>query len=388
MELDLKFRSDKHQEDIKRREEYRAWLEEQEAKILSVSTQVADSVARQLSKNVNWASDALEKANIKPVAQTLFAERWGHFRKEKEFIANNFIHLLLRRLRMLASEKSKIYLIIDSGTTLYPLFKKLGQETVNCYLNKEEWIKKVSVITNNLPGVDSLMKHGRIQPNNRYSELAIDCRILPGVPLPVYSAVTGEETTDALNNYKTKCVNNCYFMGLITGNWIRVRRSEPPCPVPLARGTGHKEFKQAIINACDELYVVSPLGKLFVGPGPEELNEILNFDVQFKNPDWQPYNEVDINDEKAKTVSLITTSREKNRVLSYLSERLKERLRFNENILQECLITDMGNNIGVSNHIILPFDELPKHRWEEIEIEFPHPHTRKKRFMEKFFVQC
>lgn len=311
METDLKFKANKYQEDIKKREEYRAWLEEQEAKILSVSAQVAETVAQRLSKNISWASDALEKASIKPDTQTLFAERWGHFRKEKEFIANNFIHLLLRHLRTLSLEKSKVYLIIDSGTTLYPFFKKFGQETVSCYLNKEEWIKKLCIITNNLPGIDALMKYGRIQPNNRYSELAIDCRLLPGAPLPVYSAVTGAETTQALESYRTKGEENCCFLGLLTGNWIRVRRSEPSCPVPLARGKGHIEFKQAVIDSCDEIFVVSPLGKLFVGPGPEDLNKILNFGVQFKNPDWQPYKEVHINDTKAKVVSLVTTSREK-----------------------------------------------------------------------------
>lgn len=169
-------------------------------------------------------------------------------------------------------------------------------------------MNNVSIITNNLPGVDSLMKHGRIQPNNRYSELAILCKLLPGVPLPVYSAVTGEETREAIKNYRKKYQKNCYFLGLTTGNWIRVRRSKPPCPVPLARGKGHLDFKQAMINACNEIYEISPLGKLFVGPGPEDLNEILKYDVRFQHPDWQPYEEVTIDNDKAKMVSLVTTS--------------------------------------------------------------------------------
>ena len=388
MESDLKFRQQQQETELKRREEYKTWLDEQESKILSVSSQIAEAVSQQLSKNVNWASDALEKANIKPAAQTLFAERWGHFRKEKEFVASNFCPLLIRRLRNLSLEKSHIYLVIDSGTTLFPFFKKIGQETVNCYLNKEEWMNNVTIVTNNLPGVDSIMKYGRIQPNNRYSSLAINCKLLPGAPLPVYSAVTGEDTTETLQNYRNRTENDCFFVGLLTGNWIRVRRSEPPCPVPLARGKGHRGFKQAIIDACDEIYVISPLGKLFVGPGPEELNKILNYDVKSQNPDWQPYKEVTISNEKAKTVSLVTTSREKNRILSPLSERLKERLNFKNEIIEECVIPDLKEDNKNHGHIIWPFDDLPKHKWEEIETEFPHSHTRTKAFMEKFFVQC
>lgn len=79
LKREIEFKEQEQQKEIKKRKEYREWLEQQEAKILSVSVQVAETVARQLRKDVSWASDALEKANIKPAAQTLFAERWGHF---------------------------------------------------------------------------------------------------------------------------------------------------------------------------------------------------------------------------------------------------------------------------------------------------------------------
>lgn len=57
-------------------------------------------------------------------------------------------------------------------------------------------------------------------------------------------------------------------------------------------------------------------------------------------------------------------------------------------MIEECIFEDLNTIRGTNNHIIWPFDDLPKHRWEEIEVEFPHSHTRKKQFMEKFFVEC
>lgn len=117
------------------------------------------------------------------------------------------------------------------------------------------------------------MESGRINPSNRYSDLAIKCHLLPGVPLPIYSTVTGLETNEALERLRKKAGDNAFFIGLVTGNWIRLRRSDPPCPVPLARGLGHRKFKQVLINQSDEVYVVTPLGKILVKVPPDEVNK-------------------------------------------------------------------------------------------------------------------
>lgn len=391
---ELKKRRKLQQEELdfqrKKFEDNKMWIEEERNSILEFSTQLSIEVANQLKKDVSWASIALDKAKIKPSSQTLFAERWDHFKEEKEFIANKFTPILMKRLQYLCGQYSKLFLLIDSGTTLYPFFEKIGKASVNYHFQKENWIEKIILITNNLPGVDSLMQHGRIHPNFRYTPLAIECKLLPGEPLPVYSAVTGDDTISFLKLIKEK-EKNAYFLSLTTGNWIRIRRSEPHCPVPLARGKGHFEFKQALLEESNEIYVISPLGKVFVEADPQEVNVVLNFQNSKENPEYHEYRELNIDNAKAKDVKLVSTSRDQNRVLTELSIRLKSKLGLKESETFGCddENEDEFKNQTTVKHFLFYFDNLPKERHIELATEFPHSHTRKKKFMKTFFyVNC
>ncbi len=388
----LKFQEKEHEENRKfqqeelgfqkeKFDENKMWLQEQRENIREFSSKISIEVANQLKEDVSWASIALDKAKIKPSSQTLFAERWDHFKEEKEFIATKFIDILMGRLKFLSEKYSKVFLLIDSGTTLYPFFEKIGKSFVN-YV-QDDWRKKVVLITNNLPGVDSLMQHGRIHPNLRYTPLAIECKLLPGAPLPVYSAVTGEDTISFLQHVK-KTTDNSYLLSLTTGNWIRIRRTKPTCPVPLARGKGHFEFKQVLLNESNEIYVISPLGKIFVDADPKDVNNALNFHDKRENPEYHEYQEVVIDDKKAAEVSLISTSRDQNRVLTELSIRLKTTLGLKDT--EDSSEEEEGyiKNAQIK-HTLFHFDNLPKERHAEREVEFPHKHTRKKNFMKKFF---
>jgi len=377
----LHFQEKQFEEEKKDREERREWLQRETVRTTQVSELLASNIATQLKGDVKWAFEALERAKLTPHAQTLFADRLGHFREEKEYLADCFIPLLLRRCKRLVESGHSVYLLIDSGTTLYPILDRLGRASVLCYENNEDWIKKLALITNNLVGIEALFESGIVNPHHRYSSLAVKCHLLPGVPLPIYSAVTGQETNDAIRRLRDNASNNTLFIGLTTGNWIRLRRSTPFCPVPLARGAGHLEFKQTLIDSSDEIYVVTPLGKIFVGIPPEAINVALGFSEGHPDPDKQPYVEVKISDEKAEYVNIVTTSRVHGRVLSELSTRVNALLDLNDQIIEQFPIASSTDKL----HIAFPFDMLPEKRYLQIETEFPHPHTRREDFMREFF---
>ncbi|MBK6903896.1 MAG: hypothetical protein IPH04_14130 [Saprospirales bacterium] len=176
-------------------------------------------------------------------------------------------------------------MLIDSGTTLYHLFQRLGEAFVDAKYREEPWINNLKIVTNNLPGVDSLMEIGRTNPKDRYSPLAIDCMVLPGNPLPVYSATLGKATIKNLEGLKGQSNSEKdIFIGLTTGNWVRIRRTNPTCPLALARGDGHLEFKQALKSSWMKC-VVAPLPKIFVYTPLDKINKAWGFNDSDLDPD-------------------------------------------------------------------------------------------------------
>ncbi|MBN1301825.1 MAG: hypothetical protein JW995_11480 [Melioribacteraceae bacterium] len=380
---ELNLKSKEVENDILERQEHAKWIESQSKRLLDTSKVIGENLARELTRDVKWASDALERAKIRPTGQSLFQERLGFQLIEKEYIADKFAKFLMSRCEFLINEEKKdVYIIIDSGTTLYPLFDRLGQNSVGFYETKDNWINHMTIVTNNLPGIEKLMDTGRTNPHNRLSPLAIRCELLPGEPLPVYSALTGEKTNNALRQLKSEAKPNAIFIGLVTGNWIRLRRSSPVCPVPLARGPGHLEFKQTILEISSEIYVVTPLGKIFANFSLEEVNEALGFtSSNSPNPDKEQYRELMIDDEKAKSVRLVSTFRMNGTPLYTLSKVLKELLYINDfNINKFCKspVSDMP-------HLLIPFDKHPKDWFLQLETDFPQSNIDLEDFTEKYF---
>lgn len=352
-----------------------------------VNIQLSSKDIRTISNEVvkQLRPEILAQINFAPRSKSLFEERISHFREEKQHLADHFLIPLLLRCQEFAEEGKQVHLIIDSGTTLYPLFGKLAEFSVRAYANREKWIENLFVETNNIPGVIMLMDSGRINPNDRYSPLAINCDLLPGIPLPVYSALTGKKTIAALQQLRNGAGDKSVFIALTTGNWIRLRRSMPSCPVPLARGIGHLEFKQALIDYSDEVYVISPLGKIFIGVSPGEVNLALDFDEKRAAPDRQPYHEVRISDEKAPHLKMVTTSRELGCVLSEHSTKVRTVLGVDTLTMGHILHGFHRTPTADLPHLIFPFDKIPNDWQQQIETEFPHPHTRNDHFMQNFF---
>jgi|OM-RGC.v1.004061161 hypothetical protein len=356
-----------------------------------------------LTKDSSWATAALLKAKLTPHAQTLFATRSLHYHEEKEHIAEQFAQLLLRRCKRLIEDRdepARVLLIMDAGTTLYPFFENIGRECVRSYNNRESWVDHFSIVTNNLAGIDSLMEHACISRESRYAPLAVECHCLPGHPMPIFSGVAGIKTIHAIKSLRTDYANHEFdridnvsatttdvhrrllIIILTTGNWLRIRRHDPPCPVPLARTSEHFQVKQELINICDEAYIIAPLGKVLFNCAPNEINNALGYDDTQASPDKEPYSEITVTDDQAKRIKLVTTSRIERRLLFPLSQKLKAVLEYVEAHNYDDVI---NKPIEVMPHVFIPFDRLPNNRWLELEEEFPHRNTRGESFLERFY---
>lgn len=359
--------------------------------------EIAEQLQELLTKDPHWAARALEKAKFLPYTNTLFGERSEHFQAEKEELARRFTKYLLKRCERLAANGKHVFLVIDAGTTLYAFFEVIGTETMKLSQKGADWLNRLHLATNNLPGIEQLIKTGRRVPWDRYSRLAIeDCYLLPGIPVPVFAAVAGDETNAAIRELRTKFQHrnpgaDVTFVALVVGNWIRVRRSGMPCPIPMARGLEHKTVKQTFVDSADEVFVISNLGKIFVDISNKEVNESLGLRQDAQDPELEAYQDVEISDSMARKVKLIATSRAEGHLLHKHSSRLEYALIRDPSTV---LKTDGGDEekfaetaIDDLPHLLFPFGALPKTKYEEFTVEFPHEHTRiSQRLLDKFQV--
>lgn len=358
---------------------------------------LAKHVAELLRQNPDWARRALEEANLASYTYSIFGDRSHHLKQEKLELAKRFWPYLLSRCRHLIDNgRRHVYLLIDAGTTLYPFFQLIGQDTARSSQRNEDWIKFFHLATNNLPGLEQLMKWGRRVPYDRYSPLAIeDCHLLPGIPMPVFAAVAGDDTERAITDLRKRASaepgkEEPIFLALVVGNWVRIRRSDPRCPVPMARGAEHCHVKNTLVANADEIYVVSPLAKNFVGQSKEAANRALGFFSDAQDSERKPYDEVLIEDEKAKSVKLVTTFREEGALLYRHSVSLEAAMTPHgisgpNHLVNERQFAAMG--IEEMPHLQFEFRELPDRRAQQLQIEFPHYDTRRSReFLDMFQV--
>lgn len=383
----LKFEKEKfHAEKTFREEQYQKFREDP-------AKDIAQHVTEILRRNPDWARRAMEDANLASYTYTIFGERSHHFAEEKRELAKLFAPYLLRRCEQLILKGKSVYILIDAGTTLYPFFKQIGQETARASQNGEKWVDNLHLATNNLPGLEELMKWGRRVSNDRYSRLAIkDCHLLPGIPLPVFAAVAGQETNEAIENLRRRAQDagksEPMFIALVVGNWVRIRQSQPRCPVPMARGKEHCEVKNSLVANSDEVFVVSPLGKNFVGRSKDDVNSALGLSKSASRPELRPYQEVNIGDGVARRVKLVSTYRQPKSLLYAHSIHLEEALqdygvkgRYDH--ISEDQFAEMET--GDIPHLLFGFDALPEGRVRQMEIEFPHYGSRQRADFRRMF---
>lgn len=341
---------------------------------------LAERLSERLIENPRWAHTALESARLLPYSNTLFGVRMHHFRAEKLAVARQFTPYLLKRCKHHIENDREAFLLIDGGTTLFPFFELIGQQTSQVWQARDEsdWLERLHLATNNLPGVEELMRTGRKVEYDRYSDLAIeDCLLLPGKPLAVFGAVADDRTVAAIRAYREEHPQ-ARFIALVVGNWVRLRNTPPICPVPLSRGPHHTAVKNAMIDVADEVFVISPLGKLFVGFSKQEVNEALGQAASVSGA-RDAYNEVNISPEKGHRVKLISTRRpSKERLLYEHSHSVIHKLFGHQGLPAAFTESDFAKGkMEDLPHLLFPFDDLPAHRQQEFDTEFPHhsPHT-------------
>jgi len=348
------------------------------------------------------------KTKIDSEYESIFNDRKMHYADEKKFIANKFVPLLMDRCEyLLEKNKKNVCLLVDSGTTMCEFLKRFSEEaSMRANIEEEEKKEKmsISVATNNIPGAMVAMEKGRLSSIDRFSKMSFTCHLFQGELLVTYSAVTGDETNAAVIEFIEKRREDTIFIGITVGNWVRIRSSEPRVAIPMARGTGHLSFKQTLINYSDEIFVISPLAKIFT-KGEKDINKALKLDDT--KPWKKPYKEIDtkkkiiigerrnvtkidISKDEEKVllskIKLVTTDRMMGMILHEHAFRLKDT--FDKKILSSENIDKIINtdNIeDIESLIMFDFNNLPENEVIQTETEFPHIVTQDPNFLKIFF---
>lgn len=321
------------------------------SKIENSSEEISNKIAKKLIDDPSWVEKFTDESGTSYLG-SVFGDRMGHFQYEKKDLAKKVIDILEEE--MLANREMKYCLLIDSGTTMFSIFCEICERVLKESNPKKgdfekfcTWNNRVFIITNNLPGVQYLMKHCK-DKSDEYSDLFIKCLLLPGEPLPVYAAVTGPETSNCLQaKYIRKTIREKLevtkdeeykIISFIASNYMvrhpsqRNDIGDSYCPV--ARGGGHFELKTEFAKLSEKIYLISPLTK-FSFATCEQLNYLNGFDIDEidnpkgakYNPDKVMYREIDLsNEEYKRKCTYFITDREKTDLFLGFAQKLKKEL--------------------------------------------------------------
>lgn len=345
----------------------------------TVSNEVANFLKDRFSAELDWLDRAYEA-------------RSNHYRIEKGILAKAIVGALKERVKHVEKRnKGKIRVILDSGTTISPIFHELGRQAV---LEGGSWISKLEIYTNNVRGLQiffSCKKEtddaAKTDPQaDRYRDIAVTCKVLPGSTLSAYQAIADESTVERVLGLKN---DGCYIIGITTGNYI-LFDDEKDASLPIAKIGYHPHIKAAIFHVADEVYLVAPLGKILrTEEGDNRFHNTLtnlNNDLGHNAPitanaALRPYTLVEpallkeLNYRKikykgdrwsAKTI-LFTTSRKDGRLLAHHANRLS-RLR-----PYDPASTELSGSNTRGYILSEDFEEYPVvSTEEEREMEIPH----------------
>jgi hypothetical protein len=337
---------------------------------------------------------------------SIFEMRAKHYEHEKLALAKNFVGMLRDRVRFLQShQSSKIQIIIDSGSTLAPIFDVIGK-VASC--TTDPWSKEIEFFTNNIKGVQYLLKYR--EPyleddangeefhayRSRYAEIPIKCSILPGKILSPYAAIADKTTIEAVQDIGSR--ENTYTISVTTGNYILLDGGNN-LAVPIARAGYHPHMKAVLHSVAGEVYLVAPLGKILLGTAANngagtpltQLNTDLGFVREARRVSQQPYRpatqDVFVEDNlqgvfasldtawKEKVVLVTTTRRKDDHVFFGHYELLRRHFP-----LFDPSMTKIVSNSGQGQHLLaFEFDKLPQVRADQIAVEIPHSYIREHR---------
>lgn len=365
------------------------------SKIENSSEEISTKVAKKLTKDPTWLEKFTDESGISYLG-SIFGTRINHFYHEKKALAEKAIDVLEEE--MLRDEYMKYCLLIDSGTTMFNVFCEISERILKerkSTIGNDKfdiWNKRVLIITNNLPGIQYLMKYCK-DGSDEYADLLLKCLLLPGEPLPVYAAVTGSETNDSLaENYIRKTIREKLnvksderykIISFIASNYMVRHPSERSdigdsyCPV--ARGEGHFALKTRFAELSDEIYLISPLTK-FSFAKCEELNKLNGFYIDEKkcpteakeSPEKAMYHEIElITDDYRKKSTFFLTDRQKTDVFWNFAQSLRHELETSYGS-EKVIITP---NFRLESWISVDRNN-DNYRDQEIKKEIPHESLR------------
>jgi len=261
-----------------------------------ITTEISESISQKLIENPSWLDRFMDETGV-TYSASVYGKRIGHFFYEKRKIAEAAVDKVEEYLKSVPDKH--FCLVIDSGTTLYPVFQEISDRLRRGPMSKL-WRERICIVTNNIPGIQYLMKNAKDNANDDYSEIAIRCFIIPGKPLSVYAAIIGDESIAWLSKLKEFLISKDVIgiqnvtedkpvewtvLGFVTGNYIARRVVDNRCYYfPVARGEGHVEMKRTMVAVSDEVFVLAPLMK-FSFASVDLLNRVNGFDID--REDWQ-----------------------------------------------------------------------------------------------------
>jgi hypothetical protein len=176
------------------------------------------------------------------------------------------------------------------------------------------------------------------------------------------------------------------FIGVATGNWLNIVPFEGKAlPQLLARGRGHGPFKKKLLQVCDEVFVIAPLGKIFL-KSVDELNNKLRYSDSAAESQLRSYEVVGMPEGKATAIKLVSTYRDKiSSVMRNHSQDVREAIgKFAADPERQQQQTSLP--IEQVEHLLFKFDDFSDKSPEaQIEIELPHQQTRTPEFEKLFF---
>ena len=363
-------------------------------KVKTSTEDISKRITDRLIEDQTWLDRFMDETGA-TYGGSVFGTRINHFYYEKKALARKAIDILQEEVTN--NKEMKYCILIDSGTTTYHLFCEICYRIKNNRNLAEKncfWTDRIVIITNNLPGIQYLMKHCK-KEYDEYSDLLIKCLLLPGEPLPVYGAVTGIDTINFLEKdhikdrikdiLEVKNVNQFQIISFLPSNYMvrhpeKIDGKELYCPVARGGGEGgHFDIKNKFAELSDKIYLISPLTK-FSFATCEDLNRLNKLDIdekedphaERKNPDRVKYREVElITDELMKKCNFIITDRraEKDLFWSFANELRKS--------LEKSY---SKNKIYIANYNVeqwIPVDiKNPYYTDLEMKREIPHTNLR------------
>jgi len=268
-----------------------------------------------LSNNVTHSKQGNE--NI-----SLFEHRKNHFLPEKNILCD----ILVKRITDYLENDTylNIILILDSGSTVFPVFKKLCDNPI--LKNNRTIAQRLKIITNNLSGISSIVKYGNIG-DTKSEKTIFQCRILAGNVQSGYDISLGLYTMDdletAINEFLNGEKRKNKIISVTTGNYISIDDGI------LGTDITHINLKRKMIEVGNEVFVLCPLGKV-LPYSCNHINKLIKNDRVYKVANWPTCNKLPNN-----KFWLISTYRNSGYFTQVESPNMMNYLRYTQKMLRE-----------------------------------------------------